>query len=677
MKLKAMRTAVLALLLTLGGSAAADNYEVPFDFEPVTDADWAMWADSSREDYDAVVLNEMVHVDDGVLKRISVKELTKKGCHRAIYRRIRILNEAGRSWGDVETPFFNLEQEQVLTKGRTILPDGTIIELQPENIFEKEVFKTKDEKYKQTTFSLPGVTDDCIIEYIIVTRAPVDFREWHLQKSVPVLNFSYRWVFLELNLTQDIIDFITDNPKYDFTIPNYLWLNSTTGQQVAQLPSPEEPRELLFTAKNLPAFESEPFSLPENSLKDRLLCYYGSKVPPMTYWGELSRSNGRTVNNFCEKDKEVEKLVEQFSGLASNEEKIKAAYEWIPANITNLSYFDLYDEKDSTKLKRVEDREYVDDVLKRGYGTIWQIQCLFWDMLQKMGIDAKYANSRDRFEDLFKMQAKYDQFDRSLICVPAGVIGYRFYAPGYYCTPCGMVPWWMEGTTALMSGADDYLLTVPFSSPTNNTAGVKSTMVLGDDLTVSGRVEGLLEGQFGRNYRYQIFDEKAPEHIELLTELIEPLYPEAELDSITYSGLDLSDDPFEIGFNLSFPAVSEVGGKILFKPGDYLSDADNPFATEERLSPVLFDFATDEAESVAFDLPEGWVVEAVPTDSTYRNKTGRCEIKFAVDESGRLTVNRTMMLKMPYWGVEDYPHIRRLFQAYEQMSAKIVVLNRQ
>ena len=673
----AVKVGLFLLVCFAGGRTAAREYIMPFVFEPVSDADWAVRADSARDIHEAVFLFEKVHVDDGVLKKLTEKELGKKSCHRAIYRRIRILNEAGREWGDVEAPFFHMEQETILVRGRTILPDGTTIDLRPDNVFEKEIVKTKDEKYTQTTFSLPGVTDDCIVEYIIVTQAPYNFREWHLQKSIPLLEFSYDWVLWEMYLTQDMIDLLADNPMFDFTIPNYLWLNSSAGQSITRLPSPDNTREILFRSSNIPAFEEEPYSLPANSLKDRLLCYYGSKIAPIVYWGNLAKSSSDGVVSFCKSNKEVKKVAEQFASLASDGEKIEAAYDWVITNIRNIAYLDLYDPKDSTKTKEAEPRKSVGDVVKKGYGNIWDINCLFWNLLTELNIDAKYGRGRDRFEDLFTMQAKYDQFDRSLVAVPSGRIGYRYYAPGYSCTPCGNVPWWMEGTTALMVDADEYLMTVPFSSPTVNTATIRTTLDLNDDLTLTGTVEAAMAGQFGRSLRFKIFDEKLAEHQELLSEALEDNYPEAEMDTINYTNLDDPSKPFDLSFGLTFPGLSEIGGKILLKPCDYLSASENKFVSEERFSPVLFDFAADETESVTFALPEGWKVEAVPSDSTYRNKIGECAINFATGNAGELTVERRLMMKTPYWPVEDYPHIRRLYQAYQKMNEQIVVLTQE
>jgi hypothetical protein len=44
------------------------------------------------------------------------------------------------------------------------------------------------------------------------------------------------------------------------------------------IPSPEEAREVIFTINNIPSFQSEPYSLPDDVLKTQLRLYYGSKA---------------------------------------------------------------------------------------------------------------------------------------------------------------------------------------------------------------------------------------------------------------------------------------------------------------------------------------------------------------------------------------------------------------
>ena len=108
------------------------------------------------------------------------------------------------------------------------------------------------------------------------------------------------------------------NPTSDFTIPNYLWLNPTSRQNITKLPNIKETKELLMATENVPPFEEEPHSLPENSLIERLLCYYGSKVTSAAYWGATAENIMESSVEFCDKNKRVRKIVKPFRSLATD-----------------------------------------------------------------------------------------------------------------------------------------------------------------------------------------------------------------------------------------------------------------------------------------------------------------------------------------------------------------------
>jgi len=662
----------LITCLVLAGSVRG-GYKTPFVWEPVTEADWAVTADSAKKIHDAAMIFERVHIDDSELRRFTVKELGRLRSYRSLYRRVRILSAAGREWGDVDVPLFHVDQEIEQIQGRTILRDGSIMSLQPDQIHEKEVVKTDDDKYKQTSFSLPGVTEDCIVEYIIVCKAPYSSIEWLVQKDIPLLKFSYDWKLVKADITPELYELVSSDPTLDFTVPNYLWLNPTSRQNLTQLPNIKEPKELLFESGDIPPFEEEPFPMPENSLKDRLVCYYGSKASPSGYWGAWSYAIAGRAKSFCEKNKRVREIVETFKDLPDEAAKIKAAYDWVQQNIINLTYVDLRDEKDSTKKVEPKDTRTVDDVIKYGYGWRIDIDRLFWDMLREMNIDAKFGYAKDRFDDLFIDKGKYWQFDRTVVAIPTRPYGYQFFTPGLPCTPAHLVPWYLGGVTALLADADEYLVTIPFSEAASSIASCMALYGFDEDLALIGDIRSEMSGHGARTFRMELFDEPLAEHSQILKEELESVYPEAELDTISYQAADSIYQPFVLTVGVKFPSVTPVGGRILLKPCDYLSDAANNFVKGDRAGPVLFRHAYVLEETAEFRLPDGWQLEALPSDSSYRNKVGRCEVQFRDTESG-FTVFRAVTLLGPYWLTDDYKSVQRLFQARQEMSDRMVVL---
>ena len=653
--------------------AEAVAFDPPLVFEPVTDADWAIVQDTAKGIQDAVMVFERVVIDDSGLRRITYKQLTSARCYRVLYRRVRILGASGRKWADVDVPRLHEEQKIESILGRTVQRDGTITLLQPDQIHEKEVVKTDDEKVKQTSFSIPGATDDCIVEYIITLKMPFRGTYWVIQKEIPLRAFTFDWKLANADMDQAVYDIIRADPTMDFTVPNYLWLNPNGAQKITTLPSKEKPEILRFETDNVPAFEQEPSPMPDNSVKESLICYSGTDVGTAAFWGAYSVSEAKELTSFCEKEKKVKEIAAQFSALPDTTARIEAAYDWVQKNILNLTYLDLRDKNDSTKIREAESRRSIEDVLKLGYGTRRDIDKLFWKLLRVMGVEAKYLHVDDRSDDLFVEKAKYWQFDRSLVAVPIGKSDFRFYAPGHVCTPSGLVPWFLEGVTGLMLDADEYFVTVPFSEAGATSVNSHASYTLTDELVVKGAVRAEFTGQEARTLRMAIFDEAPSTHFDNLKEEIDQAFPGAEFETIEYENFDSLYQPFVLKMGVKYPPVEQVGDKILIKPCDYISESKNDFVKAQRLGPVLFRNASTFMETAEFTLPEGWQVDALPGDTTYQNKVGACAAGFARSDAG-FTVTRTFSLAGPYWLVSDYAAVRRLLQACEDMSARIVVL---
>ena len=74
------------------------------------------------------------------------RQLKINKCYYSIYKRIKILSNEGRKWGDVTIPFFNKEQQIEHIQGRTILSNGKIIPLDNSKIFEKDIFVSDEIK---------------------------------------------------------------------------------------------------------------------------------------------------------------------------------------------------------------------------------------------------------------------------------------------------------------------------------------------------------------------------------------------------------------------------------------------------------------------------------------------------------------------------------------------------
>ncbi|MEO8025706.1 MAG: DUF3857 domain-containing protein, partial [Bryobacteraceae bacterium] len=99
---------------------------------------------------------------------ISVEDRAQGGDPQTIlnhYIRIKIFTERGKEdHSTVEIPRVGKRSIHDVA-GRTIKPDGTIIELKKDSIFDRELVKTKGLKLRGKSFAMPNVEAGDIIEY--------------------------------------------------------------------------------------------------------------------------------------------------------------------------------------------------------------------------------------------------------------------------------------------------------------------------------------------------------------------------------------------------------------------------------------------------------------------------------------------------------------------------------
>lgn len=239
MKIRILGGLFLAFCLLLASPGFAGK---EFEWEPLTETDWQAGEDTAYDDYPAVMLFEKIEADE--------QRLLGEKCYFTVYRRIKILNSEDRSWGDVSVPYIHKKQKIEEIHGRVILRGGSEILLDENQIFEKEILKTKGIVVKQKSFSLAGITDDCIVEYMFKLRVPDPNDTWEIQKTVPLLKGEYNWKFYRGKVF-NIIQFILP----DFIKPNYLVLNFGKEQvEVEKIPSSGKLKEYLFSVENIPAY---------------------------------------------------------------------------------------------------------------------------------------------------------------------------------------------------------------------------------------------------------------------------------------------------------------------------------------------------------------------------------------------------------------------------------------
>ncbi|MCH9032198.1 MAG: DUF3857 domain-containing protein, partial [candidate division Zixibacteria bacterium] len=599
-----------------------------FKWDPITDSDWSVSEDPSREIVDAVMIFEKITVDD--------TRLLKDKHYISYYRRIRILSPDGRDQADVQISYVRKGYKIEEIRGRVILRNGQIVELENTQIIEGRLIKTRGTEIKQKSFSLAGVTGDCIMEYYFKLKLKSSSGIWQFQRSIALLHGEYLWLFFR---GRGMSDNSYANFRKDWA-PNYLWLNNDSKITITKLPSVTATEEILFTIDSVLPLKSEPYSLPDIARQAQLRCYYGAAGTSGSYWVDQINEIPEWLEEFFGKAKRYKELIDRLKRLKTNEEKIQEAYDWVQSTFRNTTY-----ETFEKKIKKIKN---ADAAMKKGYASRGQLNYIFCGILRELGIDAQLAYVVDRDENLLVAEAKYWQFDRNLVGVADG-LEFKFYSPGDMYLPSNQIPWYTEGISALVGGTiGQQFYSTKFSSSKSNKINRLISLDVDDDLLVSGTCSERLIGHPARRVRLYQNEESVEVTYESLEERLEDLFSNAEFDSIMTENVDSVSKPLLVTSKVSFESpLQMVGSRIFLRPIEYMSESSNPFESEKRESIILFRYAFDKTEALNFALPEGWETEALPGDTIFENVVGICGVTFNVI-GGKLTIQRKFELRTPF-----------------------------
>ena len=285
------------------------------------------------------------------------------------YVRLKIFTERGKAFGNVEIPYFR-DARVYDVQGRTIHPDGSIVELGKDSIFNK-VLEKRGFKTKVVTFALPAIEPGSIIEYSFTRyegEATSRYRYLEVQSAYPVDEVSFFVKPLSnIYVTYPAMRFMPFGCNPERGTPTH------DGFDVIQV-------------KNVPAFHEEPDSPPERSAKQWILIYYeeNSKSGGDKFWNALGKDHYKIYSEEVRVNGEVKDLAAQItSGAATDDAKLDKLLDYCRKEIKNVRG----DEITTAELDKAKANRNTVDTIRRKEGDDEDIQMAFLALAQAAGFD--------------------------------------------------------------------------------------------------------------------------------------------------------------------------------------------------------------------------------------------------------------------------------------------------
>jgi hypothetical protein len=586
------------------------------------------------------------------------------------HMRAKILSPEARSMGDIEIPHDMNRGDLYDWWGRTILPDGTVLELKREELYEQIVADTGTRRVKTLKGALRGIVPGCVIDYGYIyagTGGIILEKRILIQRSWPVQRFSIRWVPFEGRVSS-------------------FRLTHAEGLKVE---AKRESGSVLVSGSDIPPFVSEPYMPPADEIQPAVTFYYIDPERDVKhFWSEEGQRLETRAKDFSALDAKL--IQETIDGMkippgVDLEKKLRIAYDWILDNIRNLSLrsreeIDADAAADKKTKKERATLELARDVLaqKEGYGM--QISHLFLAMARALGAEAHVVEVPDRSENYWDSgRLTADQFEGRFIVVGApGAPREKSWVvdPGGGL-PWGELPWWLTDVKGLLGtaeAAENFY--VPPIDASQNAFESKVEMSFSAEDAVSIKWTIVAHGQSGTSERRHLKSLPLTSRQKRLEELCGSS-DRLEVSKATVGNLDKPRVPLEIRCEgtLSISGLTEETGTYEFTPDGPWNGGIPIFTEPKRVHPIVFKYARIDATTIDVTAPEGFTPKGDTPSAQLGG--GVCEYTYSATTTATgYRVQRRFKLSATGIAIESYEPLRRVLGHAKEVDRTRLVFER-
>ena len=576
----------------------------------------------------------------------------------SVYRRIKVLREGGKKYGDVEIeidPGASLKE----LAARTIRSDGTITDFKGKP-FEKTIIKTRGVKIVEKAFTLADVDVGSIVEYKYTLGLPLSWvksiSEWNLQSDLYTAKADFKFrPFHGVVLTESEWNPVSSK---SYSQVAYAYLH----QLDARVPEKQKDNLMEFHLENVPAFTPEEYMPPEDDFKPIVFFYYGGHeiASPDKYWQEVGKQSTAGIEKFIGNFQRVRDVAAQVAGTETDQEKKLRQLYAKAQQIRNIS-FERERTEEEQKKEKLKDNQNVQDVLNHGWGTSFDINALFAAFARAEGFEANMLFVSDRRHRSFqRLVLSWEQIDSTAVQVTMN--GKELVlAPGTRYCPFGLLQWEHGSVTAFrVSKAGAQFITTP--APETSLVRRLARTALSADGSLRGEVTLELNGQDALAHRLAALKTDEAGRRKDFEDEIRAALPDGAVVRLKDSqGWDSTDDPLIARFELDIPSFAAATGKRLIVPALlFPTFQKNLFVHNSRTYPIVFSYPFTEKDEVDIQLPDGFAIEAPP----YRRKAGLSYAGYEVassSEGNQLVTKRSLRLDGLLFPPEQYFELKNFF----------------
>jgi len=609
-------------------------------------ADLSKTKSTLDENAPAEILYKSVHFDIDT----STGDLRKK-----VFYRVKIYDkDKAEDWLNLEIPLHKSTggHEEILNKMKAFvynLENGAAVATK---VDKSSKYKSKESKYTTITkFAFPNVKNGSVIEYQYEVSSPFLY-------SVPQ-------IIIESDAPSLYTEYILDSPSYIAYNVNYTGSLSPKYRMVEEKNMYGIPfKTYRFGYENLKGFKTEKFVKNDRNYRTKVSAELHSTnfrelKMHSSSWEEIKEKLYKD-EDFGEEMKKT-KLVKEnvasiISGLNSDAEKADAIFNYVKNTFTWNKDRGIYIEDGIKKL------------IETKTGNAAEINLLLVMMLREAGLKADPLVISTVDNGLINLTSPSIVGMNFVIATVKIKDALNLYDATSKQSSMNNLPprdWNQYGV--LM--AKDKAALMQMGNTTTSFNYLTTEAKINEDGSISGTYSDKDTGSYAM-FAKESYDENAEKYKKQYKENF----------SIDFTGIDiktLENGDFESTMKFSSDnLIDKIGKKMIINPMLFLSKNSNEFdQTDERKYPIDFISSITKVKKVILEIPEGYVIEAMPKSKKIVTEDKEIEYSYIAEQKGnKLEIISTTKIASPDYPKEYYPAFKQIWGTASKSENQVISL---
>jgi len=574
---------------------------------------------------------------------------------KTIFNRVKIYDkDKAEDWLNLEIPLYTNSHgdEELLNKIKAYvynLENGAPVTTK---VDKSSKYKSKESKYTTITkFAFPNVKNGSIIEY-------------QYEVSSPFL-YSIPQVIIESDTPSLYTEYILDAPSYvaynvNYTgslAPKYRMVDEKTMYGISH-------KTYRFGYENVKGFKTEKFVKNDRN--------YRTKIS-----AELHSTNFGQLKMHSSSWEEIKEKLYKDEDFGDELKKIKLAKENMPASVsetkTDIEKADaIFNYVRNTFTWNKDRGIYTENGIKKlietKTGNAAEINLFLVMLLREAGLKAEPLVISTVDNGLINLVSPSIVGMNFVIAAVKIKEGFNLYdATSKQSSKNSLPPrdWNHYGVLI----AKDKAVMMEVGNTTSSFNYLTTEAKINEDGSISGTYSDKDTGSYAMFVK-ESYDENAEKYKKQYKENY----------SIDFTGIDskiLENGDFESTMKFSSDnLIDKVGKKMIINPMLFLSRNTNDFdQADERKYPIDFISAFTKVKKVTLEIPEGYIIEAMPKSKKIVTQDKEIEYSYVTEQKGnKLEILSTMKIASPDYPKEYYPAFKQIWETASKSENQVISL---